>query len=252
MVDDDALGLMEKKPVIMARKEFAFTTDAKKLDAFNTWFQQQVQAHVLSPGNQQMPVGSIATGPWTVNYVQSAYRQGMLNAYLSSKAADNSITQTQQQFMQEAFGAPEAMSKVELLGTRTFEELKGVTATMSSQMNQILAQGIADGDGAQEIADEMTDTIDGLTDTRALTIARTETIYAHAEGQLDSFDQLGVEDLGVLAEWSTAGDDRVCEECEDMEGKTFTIDEARGLIPLHPNCRCTWIPSEPKKEDTVE
>jgi hypothetical protein len=75
-------------------------------------------------------------------------------------------------------------------------------------------------------------------------IARTEIINAHAEGQLDSFDMLGVEEVGVVAEWATAGDDRVCEECASIEGELFTVDEARGMIPLHPNCRCAWIPAE--------
>jgi len=68
-------------------------------------------------------------------------------------------------------------------------------------------------------------------------------IVAHAEGQLDSFEDLNVEEVGVMAEWSTVGDDRVCELCEDLEGAIMTIDEARGLIPRHPNCRCAWIPA---------
>lgn len=36
------------------------------------------------------------------------------------------------------------------------------------------------------------------------------TIRAHAEGQLDALEQMGVEEVGVMVEWSTAGDDRVC------------------------------------------
>jgi len=43
-------------------------------------------------------------------------------------------------------------------------------------------------------------------------------------------------------ELSTAGDERVCATCEGLEGETYTIDEARGVIPLHPLCRCSWIP----------
>jgi len=39
-----------------------------------------------------------------------------------------------------------------------------------------------------------------------------------------------------------------------MEGEVFTVEEAHGMIPLHPNCRCTWIPAEAdsKTESTVE
>lgn len=39
----------------------------------------------------------------------------------------------------------------------------------------------------------------------------------------------------------TAGDDDVCPICEDIEGDNpYTIDEARSLIPAHPDCRCTF------------
>jgi hypothetical protein len=62
------------------------------------------------------------------------------------------------------------------------------------------------------------------------------TIHAHAEGQLDAFDRLGIKDLGIQAEWSTAGDERVCPLCQGYEGKIMPISEARGMIPLHPNC----------------
>jgi hypothetical protein len=66
-------------------------------------------------------------------------------------------------------------------------------------------------------------------------------VAAHADGMLDAFEDLGVEKVGVRAEWVTAGDNRVCPLCLDHEGQTFTIDAARGLIPLHPRCRCTWV-----------
>ena len=88
----------------------------------------------------------------------------------------------------------------------------------------------------------MTKNIEGLTRTRAIVIARTEVIAAHAEGQLDSYERLGIQEVQVQAEWMTAGDNRVCPECETLEGATLTVTEARGLIPRHPQCRCAWVP----------
>lgn len=42
----------------------------------------------------------------------------------------------------------------------------------------------------------------------------------------------------------TAGDDRVCPICEDIEEEgPYTIDMARSLIPAHPRCRCVFIPA---------
>lgn len=235
----DALALREKKlgiAILAQPREFQFVSDPAKLKAFNNWLRQQIEADVLSASP-----GTPIDEPWLAKYIESAFKRGQINAYLSTKEAqlleaEGIGEQSLESFLRSSFNQPETMNKIQLLATRAFENLKGVTATMSSQMNQILAQGMVDGSGAAEIASEMVDTIGSLADSRALAIARTETIAAHASGQLDAFADLGIDELGVRAEWSTAGDDRVCPECEAMEGQTFTVDEAEGLIPLHPNC----------------
>jgi len=253
IVELDALGLKEKKlglAILAQRREYEFRTDAGKLKAFNDWFRQQVEADIFS-----LPPGANADEPWTTEYIESAYKKGHINAYLASRRADlleEDITESK--FLADSFNQPEAMSKVRLLGMRTYEELRGVTATMGAQLNTILAQGMVDGLGATAIARAMTDKIDSLSYARALMIARTEIINAHSEGQLDAYEKLGVDELGLQVEWSTAGDDRVCEQCSARAGEILTVDEARGIIPLHPNCRCAWLPAlagltpEPKKK----
>ena len=46
----------------------------------------------------------------------------------------------------------------------------------------------------------------------------------------------------------TAGDDRVCQDCEDIAADgPYELDEARALIPAHPNCRCAFIPFGDKR-----
>lgn len=48
---------------------------------------------------------------------------------------------------------------------------------------------------------------------------------------------------GLEVEVLTAGDDLVCPECEEISAEgPYTIDEARSLIPAHPNCRCAFVP----------
>jgi SPP1 gp7 family putative phage head morphogenesis protein len=250
LVIKDALGLVPKKSfpnfsklVNQAQeREFAFLTDAGKLEAFNRWLAARMEARVLSP-----KAGARPDQPWTTEYIESSYRRGLINAYLASRpdsvlktAVLGSLTQAE--FLLRAFAAPEARSKIQLLATRSLESLKGVSASMASKLNFILAQGMLDGTGPAAIAREMISAVDGITQQRAFMIARTEIIHAHAEGQLDGFAKLGVAELGVKAEWVTAGDDRVCPQCAPMEGKTFTVEEARGKIPLHPNCRCSWTP----------
>jgi SPP1 gp7 family putative phage head morphogenesis protein len=231
-------------------REFEFATSPDKLDAFNRWFKGQVDNGLLGVDPK-----THVSKPWTSKYVESAYKRGQVNAYLSTKQAKlldelGVGSQTQEQFLRDSFSAPETVSKLRLLGTRTYEQLKGISSKMSSDMSRILAQGLADGSNPNRIAKTMSDEIDKISRSRATTIARTEIIHAHAEGQLDAFDELGVKKLGVVAEWSTAGDDRVCPDCQEREGNLYALDEARGLIPLHPNCRCTWVPAPPTDSTT--
>lgn len=240
LIEKDALGFKDRKSFItnVEPRQFEFATDAGKLKAFNDWVDQQIKENILSIT--------------TEGHISSAYKRGLLNSYISAKASDPELFEQTGQanleaFLQSAFNSSEALSKIQFLATRTYEQLKGVTSQMAADMNRILSQGMLEGSSVTQIARELEDKIDTLTSTRAMTIARTETVAAHAEGQLDGFERLGVKDLGVKAEWLTAGDLRVCPICGDKEGKLFTIEEARGLIPQHPNCRCSWVPYIPIK-----
>ena len=245
IVQEDVLGLTVGKPFALnqnvpPRQAFRFMTDAGKLDAFNAWFAQESGFTILDtnvPGQK-----------WTAPYVESAYKKGVSRAYTQVRAEALSASSevfegTKKDFLTSAFFQPERLSKVQLLGSRVFEELKGINSAMGQQISRTLATGLAEGRSPRYIASQMVKSIDKLTKTRARAIARTEIIRAHSEGQLDSYEQLGIKEVGLMAEWSTAGDDRVCALCEELEGTVMTIAEARGLLPRHPNCRCAWIPA---------
>jgi len=71
---------------------------------------------------------------------------------------------------------------------------------------------------------------------RANMIARTETAGAVSEGTLEGYRQAGVQ----MVKWDAAPD--ACEICMPMHGRDFTRLEASGMLPMHPNCRCSWLP----------
>lgn len=242
LVEEDALGLVPSSHLLklnVQRRRYEFMTDPQKLEQFKKWLQEQVDQKILTVGQQPA---------WTNQYVHSAYKRGTLRAYLDvhrSELAlgDDLFGMGREQFMMQAFAAPETTAKLQMIYTRAYDNLRGFTDAMSHSTSQHLATGLSNGWGPRKIAREMTRTMDTMTRKRGLTIARTEVIHAHAEGQLDSFDRMNIANVGVEAEWLTAGDDRVCPICASYEGKIMTIAEARGLIPFHPNCRCTWAPA---------
>jgi len=198
IVDEDAFGLAEPQDrrqaraaglVVLQHRAFAFRTNPRKVAGFRQWLQDRINQGILS---------TTATGqPWTQPYIESAYRKGVVRAYIDAHKADLLRTPTWYQasrevFLRTAFSQPETTSKLELLGTRAFEQLRGISATMSQQMSRVLADGLAAGLHPRQIARGMRKVITAMSRTRARMIARTEIVHAHAEGQLDAFSLLRV------------------------------------------------------------
>lgn len=76
------------------------------------------------------------------------------------------------------------------------------------------------------------------------------TIRAFNEGALDGLENLGATKIGVMVEWSTSGmgltklgNPSPCPKCKELAGIVLTVEEARGLLPRHPNCMCSFIPA---------
>jgi SPP1 gp7 family putative phage head morphogenesis protein len=220
----------------------AAQSPSAQLTAYQQWLRQQVAAGIL-----QVPPG-FDDKPWNAPYIESSYKKAIARTWsdingLQSVASP--IGGSQAAFLQSAFASPLATNQIQLLATRCFQQLEGVTAAMEQQMARILADGLAHGRSPRAIARELDKVVTTLGRNRSNTIARTEIIHAYAEGQLDTFEIVGKEDVTIMAEWSTAGDDRVCEACNSLEGVVLKASEARGLIPRHPNCRCAFIPYDP-------
>jgi SPP1 gp7 family putative phage head morphogenesis protein len=244
LVDDDAFGLKEKEnPFIVQaqvpQRHYQFQTNPQKTATFRKWLQDRINANILSV--------DVKGKPWTAEYIESAYRKGVTRSFIETQPPAKARSMdfflgSKREFLRQAFMQPEMLSKIELVATRAFEGLKDITTSMSARLNRILSDGLAHGHSPEKISRAMAKDIGKLTRTRARELARTEIINAHAEGQLDGFERLGIKKTQLRAEWSIAGDDIVCPQCGSMEGRTFTIDQARGLIPFHPNCRCAWIP----------
>lgn len=258
VVTEDAFGLKRKNeaafvtaPPTAARTmgavfntRWAADTDDRKLEAYREWLKQNVAAGVLEvePGMEDTP--------WLAKHINSAYRKGVVRAYvdtrraaIASDASSDFIEGGKEAFINQAFSSPVAEGRVRTLYTRAYSQLQGVTAQMDTEMSRILAQGLAAGHGPERIARDLTRSVSGLERGRAMTIARTEIVHAHTEGQLDTFEMMGVEEIGVMAEWLTAMDGHVCPLCQPLDGIVIKVKEARGMIPRHPNCRCTWLPA---------
>jgi SPP1 gp7 family putative phage head morphogenesis protein len=233
---DDALGLETNK--VAPPPRFDFKRDPEKVSAFIDWLRRSHQDGILElrRGTAQRS----APGAWQDIYIQSAYQKGLQQAASQMRKAGARVDQS---FVDAAFLRPVHADRVGLIYTRAYTDLKGITDAMDAGISRVLAQGIAEGVEPMEMARRIVDRVVGIGIARARTLARTEIIGSHAAATLNSFKEAGLEGVNVLAEFATAGDNKVCERCAALEGKLYSIEEAEGLIPVHPNCRCTFIPA---------
>lgn len=236
IVDEDIFGL--KTNAFLDTTKFTFATNPEKIQSFLDWLKEEEDETIFSikPGT---PIRSAAQQVWSNVYIESAYQKGLSQAAMNLRAQGVEVSD---HWIDSAFFRPIHADRVGIIYTRSYNDLAGITDAMDTSISRILAEGIAEGRNPIDIARDLSAAIDGIGRTRARTLARTEVINAHATASLNAYREAGLEGVKVQAEWSTAGDDAVCPDCEDMEGKTFSIEEADGLIPLHPNCRCAWLP----------
>ena len=264
ILKQDCFGLKKESMVIQqmnppAYRSFAFLRDSEKVEAFMQWLQDQVNKGVLEL-RQFRQIGQAIEYAWTDMYILDSYKRGIVRARYELKRAGLDVPSVDDSGGIDAVlnGTPFHLDRVGLLFTRVYSDLKGITDAMDAQISRILSQGMIDGDGPALLARKLVAAINGtgagdlgITDIigrfipakrRAEMLARTEIIRAHHLATIQEYRNWGLEGVRVQAEWSTAGDDRVCERCQPLEGKLFTLDEIEDKIPLHPQCRCIALP----------
>lgn len=233
IVTENGFGLITNKV-----GAFDFTRTADKHAAFMEWLKGASDRNILQI-RSGTPFRTAASSSWMNTYIDTSYQRGV------AQSAGNLIKEgatVSDRFIDAAFNRPIHADAVALLYTRTYNDLVGITDAMDKAISRTLAEGFASGDSMIDIARAIEANVDDIGRARAEMLARTEVISAHAEGSLNLYQEAGIEGVAVDAEFATAEDDAVCPECEGMQGDVMTIEEARGVIPVHPNCRCAWLP----------
>jgi len=244
------------------RRAFAFTRMPDKVGMFMRWLEIQVERGLLETSRRQQ-FGQAIESSWQDIYIEDSYKRGVQRAaYEIHRGRFPGQSVEERGGIQAVLGTPMHLDRVGVIYTRAFRELKGITDTMDQHISRVLAQGMADGDGPRTLARKINATITGAgagelgirdslgrfipAQRRAEILARTEVIRAHHSGMMQEYRNWGVEGVSVVAEFRTAGDDRVCDECAGLEGQFFSLDEAENLIPVHPQCRCIVMPARPE------
>ena len=243
IVQNDCFGLKKdvrpKFNAVIPKRAFKFDTSQNKINNFMKWLNNQIDVIVLEDINT-------TKGVWQNVYIDTAYKKGIRDAQQrGGKPID-------ERAINIAFNQPIHADSVGIIYSRAYEGLKGITQAMSSQISSILANGLITGTDPLTLARQINGRVDKIGITRARTLARTETINAYTQSSLNTFETMGIEEVGLSVEYATAGDDRVSTICQSREGNVYSIEDARGIIPAHPNCRCTWIPTKKEAKKGVK
>lgn len=242
------------------RTAFAFQSDAQKVKSFMEWLREQEDAGVLEVvqrGGGRASVGAA----WSDTYIDTAYQQGIRRGRAEMRKSGISTPMFTELpgGLSATMNAPIHAATVQLLFTRTFEDLKTVAEVTNGRIRRQLieglqtglSRGLAEGKNPRTVARELMKSlnreVDVIGKVRAEMIARTEIIRAHHLATINEYEQAAGEiQVEVQAELLTAGDDRVCPICEELEAHNpYTLDQARTLIPAHPQCRCAALPFIP-------
>lgn len=227
---------------------FDFPRTDQKVAAFMDWLQGQVNAGILEV-RQGESLGRAGNRHWTNTYIRSAYQKGLAQSASRMRAEGAQVAPA---WVAAAFTRPFHVDRVGLVFTRTFNDLKGITDEMDKQIGRVLADGLSQGKGPMDIARAMTDRVEKIGITRARMLARTEVIRSHADASLNVYEEAQADGVLIEAEFATARDAQVCQECQDAaDSGPYTLEQARGMIPLHPNCRCAFIPVLKNPRDVV-
>ena len=143
-------------------------------------------------------------------------------------------------------------------------ELEGIADATVQQVARVVGQAILKGEKPHTLYQRIVQVTRKITEPRMFMLVNQIVVQQHNLGRIEQIRLAGWTHFGVIAETKpaimrdhfrdqeelvnilTAGDELVCEECEDYAaGGPYELDEVE--IPLHPRCRCAVVPFEDER-----
>lgn len=247
--DDDLLELTAGDRQLVAEpphpdpSNYQFTTDRAKIDQFTDWLDDAQESEVLEvisidenryirqaydsglrAANNDLDAAGIVTGQYDIDSLrnQPVHQRTLQDLFTRNYAGTATI--------QSAIGADPARG------------LTGLADDVTDEVRVTLTEAYSEGVNPRVAAARIVDRIDKVGKTGATNLARSEIVNAHNQAALRRYEQFlgpGAE-VEVEAEILSAGDRRVCPDCEPMDRERMSIEEAKTGGPIfHSQCRCT-------------
>lgn len=237
--DNDFFDLKkgQKQNKSLAKKDGASQPINKKVELFIAWLNQQIDVIIF--GDKDNPVFGDKTGKWMDIYTRAAYESGLKAGYVELKREDYVDSEEPEPTLKgRSKRAQKYLSALLLLQLKTKEEIRGVTNAMVQQISRVIIDDISAGESPKTVTMDVINRLNKVGKTRAKETTETEIVRDHDYAKLDIWTEYDVEVVGILAEWITAQDDKVCAFCASNEFSVWPINELYAMLPAHPYCRC--------------
>ena len=211
-----------------------------KLRTFSDWFNSVVYATLLAGG-----------GLWMLRHLEDAYAAGV------AAIARNIVN------------APAAGPMERFLLERAVHDLEGIADATVARATRVVADELAERNFvASRIARAVNREVRDTATNRLIALANTSIVQANNAGRIAEIRATGASVVGIVPETLpvllgaaaiglagaervlrrrrakiiTAGDDRVCDECDALaRGGPYDVADAEAMLPVHPNCRCAFV-----------
>lgn len=236
IVDNDCFRLTKGHIVVWAqplRAPFEFKENPAKVKMFMEWLRQAQDDGVLEIIERKGRT-VVAHKEWQNIYVRRSYGKGIAFANRKMREAGFDIPEED---IRVIFGRPIHADSLGMIYVRNFTELEGITEAMDQQISRELADGLSQGKNPRVIARNINNRVDHIGITRARTLARTEVNRAQNEATLNRYTDYAVKKVELLVGPGPCPTG----VCASYEG-VYKLAEAHGLVPIHPNCTCTFVP----------
>ena len=181
-------------------------------------------------------------GTWQDMFIQQGYLRGLRNAQIDLRR--NGVTDRSDP--EAVIASAVHLNALLAAQSQARTDLRNIGNVAALQVRESLQEALLQGVPLRDIeAAVIADRSRKIGLTRSRALATTVIVGLVADSVLNRLQEVGVQLVSPLVEYNftTAGDDRVCPRCLALEAQdngrgpgVYTIQEARGLIPVHVNC----------------
>ena len=230
---------------------YEYQIDSAKFDSINLYLQGLLNTELLDD-NQ----GDLTRRWWLNANLITAYEDGTADTLQSAKniatadiVGQDISQQVRSMTLESIVLSPQFQSRVGLVQSRVFENMKGLTGSTKSDLADTLARGMSSGKGIRALTKDVMKRID-VSQSRAKRIARTETLNSYRTATSQETDALNESvyddsEWHMVPLWFSALGPTTRKNHASKHGSTYTTQQVKDFYSIDGNainCLCSQSP----------